>query len=196
MAQDAIFDRVGLAQPHQSRWPVAPYQTNIRNSPQHKNEWSHKISRPQKCPNREKTIESCLHKLLRMGVFIRKVRIGKKKKIHKSRVYNTKDQPSDARFTHMNLWGGDDSELQLVYCIKSMSRPQTVELPTRAVPYMCVCYTVYCHPIYSGRQVCGRTSRGHTRFLRLLSAAFTLIFPARRIQPFLSLVSTVKSNFV
>ena len=45
-----------------------------------------------------------------------------------------------------------------------------------------------CHPIYSGRQVCGRTSRGHTGFLHLPSAVLALIFLARRIQAFLSLV--------
>ena len=54
---------------------------------------------------------------------------------------------------------------------------------------VCVC----CHSIYSGRQVlCGRTctSRGHTRFLRLPLAVFSLIFLARQIQPFLSLVDS------
>ena len=46
-----------------------------------------------------------------------------------------------------------------------------------------------CHPIDSGRQACGRTSRGHTGFLiHLPSAVLALIFLARRIQPFLSLV--------
>ena len=56
---------------------------------------------------------------------------------------------------------------------------------------MCV---LDCHPIYSGSQVvCGRTSRvvqeeGHTGFLHLPSAVLALIFLARRIQPFLSLV--------
>ena len=54
---------------------------------------------------------------------------------------------------------------------------------------MCVCY----HPIYSGRQACGRTSRGHkeeghTGFRHFPSAVLALIFFARRIQPFLSLV--------
>ena len=58
---------------------------------------------------------------------------------------------------------------------------------------MCVC--AFCHrPIYSGRQVvCGRTSRGHTggrshRTSPPPSAVLALIFLARRIQPFLSLV--------
>ena len=51
-----------------------------------------------------------------------------------------------------------------------------------------------CHPIYSVRQVCGCTSPGHTWeghtgfLLHLLSAVLALIFLARRIQPFLSLV--------
>ena len=58
---------------------------------------------------------------------------------------------------------------------------------------VCVCVCVCCHPIYSGRQVCGRTSgvtqeEGHTGFLHLPSAVLALIFIARRIQPFLSLV--------
>ena len=55
---------------------------------------------------------------------------------------------------------------------------------------------MYCHPIYSGRQVvCGRTSRilvtqeeGRTGFLHLPSAVLGLIFLARKVQPFLSLV--------
>ena len=47
---------------------------------------------------------------------------------------------------------------------------------------------IYCHPIYSGRQTCGRTSRGHTEFLHLPYAVLALIFVARRIQPSLSLV--------
>ena len=53
---------------------------------------------------------------------------------------------------------------------------------------MCVCVCFL--PIHSGHQKCvGRTSRGHTGFLiHLLSAVRALIFLARRIQPFLSLV--------
>ena len=51
--------------------------------------------------------------------------------------------------------------------------------------HVCVC--VYCHPIF-GSQVCGRTSRGHTGFIYLPSAVLALIFLARRIQPFLSIV--------
>ena len=44
----------------------------------------------------------------------------------------------------------------------------------------------------------GRTSRGHTGFfITLLFAVRALIFLARRIQPFLSIVDReVKSNFV
>ena len=50
---------------------------------------------------------------------------------------------------------------------------------------MCVCVCVCCHPIYSGRQVGGRTSRGHHRISPpSFSGAF---FLARRIQRFLSL---------
>ena len=49
-----------------------------------------------------------------------------------------------------------------------------------------VCVCVYCRSIYSGRQACGRTSRGHTggrshRILHLPSAVLALIFIARRI---------------
>ena len=55
----------------------------------------------------------------------------------------------------------------------------------------CVCVCVCCHPIYSRRKVCGRTSRGHTGFLiHLPFAVRALIFLARRIQPFLSLVDS------
>ena len=50
-----------------------------------------------------------------------------------------------------------------------------------------------CHPIYSGRQACGRASRGHIggrshRISPPSSAALAFIFIARRIQPFLSLI--------
>ena len=50
----------------------------------------------------------------------------------------------------------------------------------------CVC--VCCHPIYPGRQGCARTSRGHTGFFHLSSAVHALVFLAKRIQPFLSLI--------
>ena len=53
---------------------------------------------------------------------------------------------------------------------------------------MCVCVCLCCPLIYSGRQVCGRTNRGHTGFLHLPPAVLAFIFLARRIQPFLSLV--------
>ena len=57
-----------------------------------------------------------------------------------------------------------------------------------------------CHPIYSGRQACGRTSRGHTEersheFLHLPSAVLALIFLAKRIHPSFP-SSTVGLNFV
>ena len=35
MAQDIIFDRVELAQPHEYSWPTAPYHANIQKSLQH-----------------------------------------------------------------------------------------------------------------------------------------------------------------
>ena len=57
---------------------------------------------------------------------------------------------------------------------------------------MCVC----CHLIYSGRQVCGRTSRGHTEFLHLSFAVRALIFLAKMIQRFLSLVDREVVFFV
>ena len=56
-----------------------------------------------------------------------------------------------------------------------------------------VCVLCVLSLIYSGRQVCGRTSRGHkeeghTGFFHLPSAVLPLISLARRIQPFFSLV--------
>ena len=51
-----------------------------------------------------------------------------------------------------------------------------------------VCVCVF-SPIYSGRQTCGRTSRGHTGILvHLSSVVFALICFARRIQLVISLV--------
>ena len=72
--------------------------------------------------------------------------------------------------------------LLLKYCLKRT--PVTV----------CVC--VFFLPTYSGRQVRGRTSRGHTGgrshhtgfLIHLPSAVLASIFLARRIQPFLSLI--------
>ena len=62
---------------------------------------------------------------------------------------------------------------------------------------MCVC----CHPIYSGRQTCGRTSRGYTggRSNRIsppsfCSACFDFLSLEGFNCPFLS--SAVESNFV
>ena len=69
---------------------------------------------------------------------------------------------------------------------------------------VCVCLSVCCHrnPIYSGRQTCGRTSRGHTGgrshripFLHVPSAVLALIFIARRIHPSLSLVEVLLDYF-
>ena len=62
--------------------------------------------------------------------------------------------------------------------------------------YACVCVCVVCcHPVYSGRRAwhvdvpAGVTQEeGHTGFLLLPSAVLALIFLARRIQTFLSLV--------
>ena len=53
---------------------------------------------------------------------------------------------------------------------------------------VCVCVCVF-FPFILDVKFVGRTSRGHTGFLiHLLSAGRALIFLARRIQPFLSLV--------
>ena len=58
---------------------------------------------------------------------------------------------------------------------------------TRQRGGVCVCCVFF--PFILDVRLCGRTSRGHTEFLiHLPSAAFILIFLARRIQPFLSLV--------
>ena len=59
--------------------------------------------------------------------------------------------------------------------------------------HMCVCVCVF-SPFILDIKFVGRTSRGHTGgrshriFIHLLSAVRALIFLARRIQPFLSLV--------
>ena len=55
-------------------------------------------------------------------------------------------------------------------------------------PCACVCVCVF-FPFILDITFVGRTSRGHTGFfIHLLSAVRALIFLARRIQPFLSLV--------
>ena len=59
---------------------------------------------------------------------------------------------------------------------------------TRKKRVCCVCVCVF-FPFILDIKFVGRTSRGHTGFLiHLLSAVRALIFLARRIQPFLSLV--------
>ena len=64
----------------------------------------------------------------------------------------------------------------------------TIQCSTIVIVILCVCVCFL--PIHSGHQVRWTyTSRGHTGFLiHLLSAVRALIFLARRIQPFLSLV--------
>ena len=58
----------------------------------------------------------------------------------------------------------------------------------RAILFVCVCVCVF-FPFILDIKFVGRTNRGHTGFLiHLLSAVRALIFLARRIQPFLSLV--------
>ena len=63
---------------------------------------------------------------------------------------------------------------------------------------LCVC-VVCCHPIYSGRQVDAPVEvaqeEGHAGFLHL-PAVLALLFIARRIQPFLSLVDCEVEFFV
>ena len=55
--------------------------------------------------------------------------------------------------------------------------------------YLHICMLCVFFPFILDIKFVGRTSRGHTRFLiHLLSAVRALIFLARRIQPFLSLV--------
>ena len=55
-------------------------------------------------------------------------------------------------------------------------------------PFLSLCVCVFFPSILDIKFV-GRTSRGHTGFfIHLLSAVRALIFVARRIQPFLSLV--------
>ena len=55
-------------------------------------------------------------------------------------------------------------------------------------PALCVCVCIF-FPFILDIKFVGRTSRGHTGFLiHLLSAVRALIFLARGIQPFLSLV--------
>ena len=53
-----------------------------------------------------------------------------------------------------------------------------------------LCVSVF-FPFILDIEFVGRSSRGHTGFLIQLSAVRTLIFLARRIQPFLSLVDCV-----
>ena len=53
MPQDVIFDRVGLAQPHEHSWPAAPYHASIlRNSIQHEKYGA--IQHPASVPSKEK----------------------------------------------------------------------------------------------------------------------------------------------
>ena len=77
--------------------------------------------------------------------------------------------------------------------LTSLSGPFRL-VPNKTYTVKCVC-CVCCHAIDSGRQTCGRASRGHTGFLYFPFAVLALIFIARRIQSSVS-SSTVKSNFV
>ena len=61
---------------------------------------------------------------------------------------------------------------------------------------VCVCVCMCCHPLHSGRQTCGRTSRGHTGLLHHRFAMLALTFIARRIQPSLSLIDREVAFFV
>ena len=42
---------------------------------------------------------------------------------------------------------------------------------------LCVCVCVSCHPTYSGRQACGRTSRGHTEVTQDFSTSLLRCLP-------------------
>ena len=90
-----------------------------------------------------------------------------------------RENPSSCACTEMEL----TSQCQMV------SRLPT-EPPGRPAICVCVCVCVCVFfPFILDIKFVGRTSRGHTRFLMyLLSAVRALIFLARRIQPFLSLV--------
>ena len=81
---------------------------------------------------------------------------------------------------------------------ETMQASSAYNMPHTARLCVCVCVVCVFFPFFLGFKFVGRTSRGHTGCLiHLLSAVRALlIFLARRIQPFLSLSSTVKSNFV
>ena len=78
------------------------------------------------------------------------------------------------------------ASVQSYYLVYSSSTCFLSFLPMDAV---CVCCVCVFFPFILDIKFVGRTSRGHTGFLiHLLSAARALIFLARRIQPFFSLV--------
>ena len=80
MAQDMIFDLVGLAQPHEYSWPAAPYQANIRTSIQHKK--NEAISSQTSGLSVLKKIDHVFflfNKSSRIGVLIRNFLVRKKK---------------------------------------------------------------------------------------------------------------------
>ena len=64
---------------------------------------------------------------------------------------------------------------------------------------LCTCNLEYyrtCCTDFSGRQTCGRTSRGHPGGREGYTGFFAFIYIARIIQPFYSLVDCMKSNIV
>ena len=70
--------------------------------------------------------------------------------------------------------------------LPSIARSTQKRPPSTHTANVCVCVFF---PFILDIKFVGRTSRGHTGFLiHLLSAVHALIFLARRIQPFLSLV--------
>ena len=71
-------------------------------------------------------------------------------------------------------------------CISRHTNKYNLDRTINASVRVCVCVLF---PFILEIKFVGRTSRGHTGFLiHLLSAVRALIFLARRIQPFLSLV--------
>ena len=80
------------------------------------------------------------------------------------------------------------SSISIVFCLCDEVGAELA----KAIMCVCVCVFVVIPFILDDRLVdvpAGVTQKkGHTRFLHLPSATFALIFSARRIQPFLSLV--------
>ena len=88
-------------------------------------------------------------------------------------------------------------------CSADYERTGLATLLGRSIYTLAICVTMHVvvvfvfFPFILDIKFMGRTSRGHTGFfIDLPSAVRALIFIVKMIQPFLSLSSTVKSNFV